>query len=372
MSEVFRKLISIVKGALRLNKSRKSLVNSSIRKELSSKGKDASRRRQKERTRLDSAAPVRKEQGQKNPRKNTAPAKPKKTPQPKIQKKSFQPPKALPMPELIEIEPAEGKKRFCDFPLAPEVLAGTQQLGFKYCSVIQEKAIPYAEELLSKYPMLAASQYEEIMQNKFTKSSSFILNPYTSESSLGSLAVTNAQSDSKTRPVSKEMAETFFEKENDVRYAVAFNKKRVNNKTILVRLRSEEMCLIAAESYAHLGDTENALRLLNALREKRITQNFTPYTEENLPEVYTQLITEDATGKPLDKLMSAILCERRKEFFIEGDRWFELKRNGRPEFWVANNGKKYVTEKYLYTYPINKSDIDLYPGLVIQNPGYVE
>ncbi len=143
---MFRKLISIVKGALRLNKSRKSLVNSSIRKELSSKGKDASRRRQKERTRLDSAAPVRKEQGQKNPRKNTAPAKPKKTPQPKIQKKSFQPPKALPMPELIEIEPAEGKKRFCDFPLAPEVLAGTQQLGFKYCSVIQEKAIPFALE----------------------------------------------------------------------------------------------------------------------------------------------------------------------------------------------------------------------------------
>lgn len=235
-----------------------------------------------------------------------------------------------------------------------------------------EKAIPYAEELLSKYPMLEASQYEEIMQNKFTKSSNFILNPYTSESSLGSIAVTNAQSDSKTRPVSKEMVETFLEKENDVRYAVAFNKKRVNNKTILVRLRSEEMCLIAAESYAHLGDTENALRLLNALREKRITSNFTPYTEENLPEVYTQLITQDATGKPLDKLMSAILCERRKEFFIEGDRWFELKRNGRPEFWVANNGKKYVTEKYLYTYPINKSDIDLYPGLVIQNPGYVE
>ena len=34
--------------------------------------------------------------------------------------------------------------------------------------------------------------------------------------------------------------------------------------------------------------------------------------------------------------------------------------------------KKYVNEKYLYTYPINKSDIDLYPGLVIQNPGYEE
>ena len=142
---MFRKLISIVKGALRLGKSRKSLVNSSIRKELSRKGKEASRRRQKERTRLDSA-PARKEQGQKNSRKNTNPPKPKKTPQPKPQKKISSPPEALPMPELIDIEPVEGKKRFCDFPLAPEVLAGTQQLGFKYCSVIQEKAIPYALE----------------------------------------------------------------------------------------------------------------------------------------------------------------------------------------------------------------------------------
>ena len=235
-----------------------------------------------------------------------------------------------------------------------------------------EKAIQYAEELLSKYPMLEANQYEEVMQNKFTQSSNFILNPYTSESSLGSMAVTNAFSDSKTRPVSREMAESFSEKNDDIRYTVAFNKKRVNNKTILFRIRSEEMCLIAAESYAHLNDTENAIRQLNALREKRIIQNFIPYTEKNLPEIYYQLITEDATGKPIDKLMSAILCERRKEFYIEGDRWFELKRNGRPEFWVANNGKKYVNEKYLYTYPINKSDIDLYPGLVIQNPGYEE
>lgn len=138
---MFKKLISIVKGALRLNKSRKSLVNSSIRKELSSKGKDASRRRQKERTRLESA-PVKKEQ--KVPPKSAKSSKPKKTAQPKPVKKTFLPPEPLPMPELLDIESAEGKKRFSDFPLAKEVLAGTQQLGFKYCSVIQEKAIPYA------------------------------------------------------------------------------------------------------------------------------------------------------------------------------------------------------------------------------------
>ena len=90
----------------------------------------------------------------------------------------------------------------------------------------------------------------------------------------------------------------------------------------------------------------------------------------DLPEVFPQLITTDATGTPLTKLMSAILCERRKEMFVEGDRWFELKRNGCPEFWIAANGKKFITEKYLYSYPIPKTDINLFPGLIIQNPGY--
>lgn len=93
---------------------------------------------------------------------------------------------------------------------------------------------------------------------------------------------------------------------------------------------------------------------------------------DNLPEVAKQNITVDATGAPLSKLISAILCERRMELFLEGDRWFELKRNGRPEFWIAANGKKYVTEKYLYTYPIPRADVELFPDLLIQNPGYID
>ena len=60
------------------------------------------------------------------------------------------------------------------------------------------------------------------------------------------------------------------------------------------------------------------------------------------------------------------------ELFAEGNRWFELKRNGSPEFWVAANGKKYTTAKYLYTFALPKNDIDLFLGLVVQNPGYIE
>ena len=77
----------------------------------------------------------------------------------------------------------------------------------------------------------------------------------------------------------------------------------------------------------------------------------------------------DATGKPLTKLMWTILSERQKELFMEGDRWFELKRNGRPEFWVSANGLKYTTLKFMYTAPIMQADVELVPGMQ-QNPGY--
>lgn len=98
-----------------------------------------------------------------------------------------------------------------------------------------------------------------------------------------------------------------------------------------------------------MNNTTEALKYLNLLRSKRITQNYTAYTMDNLPEVAKQNITIDATGAPLSKLISAILCERRMELFLEGDRWFELKRNGRPEFWIAANGKN-MLQKSTFTH----------------------
>lgn len=232
-------------------------------------------------------------------------------------------------------------------------------------------AIALADEVLKNYPMLDAGEYKEAINQKLAKTRNVIVRSFTSEDDIGTMNHSFAQSDVKTRPVSGDLVESYAEKDGDIRYGVSFDAKRVAAKTVSAKFRSEELCLIIAESYAHQGNTAKALEYLNLLRSKRITSGYTAYTESNLPEVYKQLITVDATGQPLTKLMSAILCERRKELFLEGDRWFELKRNGRPEFWVAANGKKYVNEKYLYTYPILKTDVDLFPGLVVQNPGYI-
>ena len=94
------------------------------------------------------------------------------------------------------------------------------------------------------------------------------------------------------------------------------------------------------------------------------------YNNETLPTVNPdEFIKVDVYGEPLTPLLNAILNERRKELFMEGDRWFELKRNGRPEMWVAKQGRKYTTLPYMYTFPLPIQDMELVDGL-IQNPGY--
>ncbi|MBO4491146.1 MAG: DEAD/DEAH box helicase [Lentisphaeria bacterium] len=49
-----------------------------------------------------------------------------------------------PMPAYVPPPVEEGKLRFCDLELTPEVLAATQTLEFRYCTGIQEKCLPAA------------------------------------------------------------------------------------------------------------------------------------------------------------------------------------------------------------------------------------
>ncbi len=233
-----------------------------------------------------------------------------------------------------------------------------------------DNAIKYADEVLQNYPVTTADQYLAMVNAKIEKKENMIVRSYTVDSENGAFIVTATKSDIFTRPASKEFVETFLEKEDDIRYLQVFDKKWFATKTPTAAIKSEEMVLILAESYAHNNNTTQALAQLNNLRANRIQQNYIPYTENNLPDVYSQLIKTDALGNPLTPLLSAILCERRKELFMEGDRFFELKRNGRPEFWIPYEGRKYIMDKYLYTFPIYKRDVDLQPLLIIQNEGY--
>ena len=174
-----------------------------------------------------------------------------------------------------------------------------------------------------------------------------------------------------SRPASARLIRLFGGKpEDDVRYAASFNSKRMNVKTPECKVRLSEIVLMLSEAYYHKGDNASAIKWLNELRRNRI-KNVSDLTMATLPEVRDgERIIVDCQGKAITPLLQAIFDERRKELYMEGDRWYELKRNGRPEWWVISNGLKYTTKEYLYTSPISKSDVDLNPSLE-QNPGYV-
>ncbi len=172
-----------------------------------------------------------------------------------------------------------------------------------------------------------------------------------------------------SRPASAAFVRTFGdERSKDVRFNVCLDAKRFNAKTPECRVRISEFILMLAECRYHLGQTDKALVQLNALRKERV-EDAVDYTEATLPALREgERIVVDATGKAVTPLLQAIFDERRKELFMEGSRWYELKRNGRPEWWVISNGLKYTTKKYMYTAPVYKGDVDSYD--IIQNEGY--
>ena len=84
-------------------------------------------------------------------------------------------------------------------------------------------------------------------------------------------------------------------------------------------------------------------------------------------------VTPDATNITLDQLFE----ERRKEFFSEGTRWFDLIRSGKAieimNAWKASEdtGNKIRTiDKNSLLYPIPLSEMLAVPGLYDQNLGY--
>lgn len=231
-----------------------------------------------------------------------------------------------------------------------------------------DKVVTLSEELVEDYPLVRGAEYLSMIQSTNNKVGNVLIRSYL-YSFTTAISFANSQSILKQRPLSKEFVESFQDEYNDIRYVLTTNNKRINQKLIVGKLRSAEFVLMLAEANAHLNNSEAALRWINHLRENRLI-HYTPYTLVSLPnETTSGIIQVDANGKALSPLMATILNERRKELHVEGDRFYELKRNGRPEFWVANNGLKYTTKKFMYTFPLPRTDIELTPGL-IQNEGY--
>lgn len=80
-------------------------------------------------------------------------------------------------------------------------------------------------------------------------------------------------------------------------------------------LATDEVYLIKAETDARLDKLEDALATLNKLKQKRIVEElFIPYKSADR-----------------EQIIAEVLLERRKELFLRGTRWADLKRLNREE-----------------------------------------
>ena len=232
-----------------------------------------------------------------------------------------------------------------------------------------KEAKQYADEVVAAYPLIQGEEYKKMITAEDGLQGNMLVRSDRTPSSSNMFKYLNTSI--QRCPLSARYVKLFAEKDSDIRYKLFFNKRRLNTKCIFTGLRSAEFALISMESAYHLGDKEGALRMLNDFRAHRIS-SYTAYTMATLPAVDTnEYIKTDCTGAALTPLMQAILNERRKELYLEGDRFFELKRNGRPAIWSVYQGLKYTTEKFMYTFPLPPADLQVNPGL-IQNPGYTE
>ena len=238
-------------------------------------------------------------------------------------------------------------------------------------------AYDLCSELAGKYQLATRTEYADIINAEYKVGKGIIIRSRINNNNSSSATMRGqAFSDILTRPVNNELIKLYAPyNEKDIRFTTFFTAKRKNTKEPVGRIRASELQLMMAECLAHQGHDTDALTVLNDLRSHRI-EDYVPYTMETLPEVDKNAkIKVDALGEPLTRLTQAILNERRMEMYLEGDRWFELKRNGCPEYTIITDQigiwQKYTMKAYMYTFPINKDDVDLKDYLK-QNEGYVE
>lgn len=113
-------------------------------------------------------------------------------------------------------------------------------------------------------------------------------------------------------------------------------------------IRYADVLLMYAEALNENGKTIDALTNLNLIRVRAGVPTYTGLSQSDIRE--------------------KIYLERRLEFYMEGQRWFDLVRTGRALTVMAPFGMK----DYMTVFPIPQTQIDIIgdPAILSQNPGY--
>lgn len=128
------------------------------------------------------------------------------------------------------------------------------------------------------------------------------------------------------------------------RYENLFERSSLNSSVgfpyyIHIAFTGEEVLLNRAEANAWLGNYEEAIADLQVLSEKRFSGGIPTITLESLRTFYGD--TDD-----LNNILSYIIfLERRKEFIMQGMRWFDIKRYSLPVIHDLVDGSTITLEQ---------------------------
>lgn len=116
-----------------------------------------------------------------------------------------------------------------------------------------------------------------------------------------------------------------------VRYENLFQRNSLNSNVgtpyhIYPAFRGEEVLLNRAEANISLNNLDESLADLEVLAGKRYTGSRQPITPD-LIKIFFRA-TDDPSFTDQVAVLNMILLERRKEFVLQGMRWFDLKRYG--------------------------------------------
>ncbi len=180
---------------------------------------------------------------------------------------------------------------------------------------------------------------------------------YNSVESILALDLVSSFDISSNALISKELQDS-YDAQNDLR----FNNYFVKNKTGLhskknagtqyrCTFRTADLYLMLVEAQVNLGKFADAKKNLLILAPKR-------YTSEGFSSFKSKL-----NNLNQEQFIELVLEERKREFAIEGKRWFDLRRTVQPKLTKIYNGKEYSLQQgdKRYTLPFPK-------GATISNP----
>ena len=235
-----------------------------------------------------------------------------------------------------------------------------------------QQAVDAATAVIDQVPLVSRTSFAAIWRDENVGSSEVIWSfPFNSgEGTPATNVYFPSGNRSSFRPSEEVIGQ--FDQQNDIRYNAYF--RTIGNRTVVSKflgkgslndgivnwkvIRVSEMYLIRAEAFTNIpGNELNALTDLNTLRASRI--------EGYVPAVLAG-----------QALVDAIELERRKELFVEGHRFFDIKRTTR-NLERSDCGTNFTTctlapDNRAWAWPIPIGEI-IANDLISesdQNPGY--